>query len=78
MSASSTDAGGDRPIVITKKYGEKAFKYVCPLPSGAWLVTIKGSPQIYELDPSKEGEAALTVFAGMKEGGSTTGEGKME
>jgi len=69
MSASSsTDEGGDRPTVITKKYGDKALRCVCPLPSGTWLVTIAGSPQIHELDPSKEGEAALTVFAG-HEGG---------
>ena len=67
-SSSSTDEGGDRPTIITKKYGDEAFRSVCPLPSGTWLVTGHGSPLIHELDPSKEGEAALTVFAG-HEGG---------
>ena len=76
-TSTSTDEGGERPAVITKKYGDRAFRGVLPLPNGCWLATFKGSPQIYELDPSKEGEAALKVYAG-HEGGKDHHGGKRD
>ncbi len=59
MSAPAPTDVKERLAMITKQYGDKYWKSILPLiPDGTWLGTRDYSRQIWEIDPSKEGNAA--------------------
>ncbi len=67
MSAPAPTDVEESLAVRTIQYGDKYWKSILQLPGGTWLGTRKDSLQIWEIDPSKEGNAAVKVFAGHEE-----------